>query len=379
MVDTIVSKARPRLKRQKPARPAEDAFTNPQMSLFQSFEPPEMVPARQSNAFALWDAMPLFHVSGKLMEQLREGGKYLPILRRQFGCDEQRYNLEIYPARLVDSNGEEKEYYPSRREELIADTLIKMMCEKGDGFYYEDGVLPRAGVCFTMYKLKAELRAAGHGCSTEALTRSLEILTRTVIEVSTLNGDAVCTTGLLSLSRVSKTQWLEDTDATCVALLNPLVADAVASGKYRQMNYDTLMSLKSQLARWIYRRICHNYRNASKVNTYTLKLSYVKRHTGFFEGKRLSAEIKIFIEAIDELVETNVVDPGYNRTNTADQRGVVRDITVVVRPTQEFIRDVISANARALRNAKQGALSKAPRGLQDLSEPMTEDSEVFIS
>lgn len=376
MADTIMQTPRRRVRRAKPTRPPDKAFDNPQMSLFQQFLTPEPVSPQCSNAFPMWDTMPLFHMTGKGMAQMRKSG-YLPILRRGFTYNSQQYSMEVYPARLLDQDGEEIEYYPSRREEIVADALLKMMSQQGDGFFYEDGSLPKAGVCFTMYQLKKELSASGHGCSNEVLQRSLEILTRTVIEISTRDGSAVCTTSLMSLSRVSKSDWIEDRDATCIAVFNPLLADAVACGQYRQINYETLMSIKSQLGRWIYKRLCHQYRNASKTHPYTLTLAYVRKHTGFLELKEPAAEQKAFLAAVGDLVSGNIIVEGFLSESTLDSRGRVRDIKVTMTPTKEFISEVVSANARATRNRQTGALSDQPRSLETLSDPVSEDSEVL--
>ena len=54
---------------------------------------------------------------------MREGGKYLPVLKREFEHKGDTYFLYIRPARLLYPNGAEMEHYPSPREELVEEAL----------------------------------------------------------------------------------------------------------------------------------------------------------------------------------------------------------------------------------------------------------------
>jgi len=77
----------------------------------------------------------------------------------------------IRPARIIYKNGDQKEYYPSPREELVEEDLRKIACDRLKGVYLDDG----AGVQFTLYELKKELRERGHDINSVDLVESLKI------------------------------------------------------------------------------------------------------------------------------------------------------------------------------------------------------------
>jgi hypothetical protein len=132
------------------------ARTQPrQLSSFQTFLSDE---ERYSNTIELFDAVPKYFSNHKIMASLREGGKYLPVLKRDFEHKGDTYILHIRPARLLYPNGAEMEHYPSPREELVEEALRKIASDRVKGVYLDDG----AGVQFTLYGLKKELKERGH-------------------------------------------------------------------------------------------------------------------------------------------------------------------------------------------------------------------------
>ena len=111
-----------------------------QLALFQTFVSDE---DRYSNTIELYDAVPKYFSNPKLMASLRKDGKFLLALKREFEHKGERYTLYIRPARVIYKNGDQKEYYPSPREELVEEALRKIACDRLKGVYLDDG----AGVC----------------------------------------------------------------------------------------------------------------------------------------------------------------------------------------------------------------------------------------
>ena len=87
-----------------------------QLTFFEQMLPEER---RFSNTIELYDFIPKY-VWGKVE---RVGGQFLKTLDREFECRDRRYSVKIHPARLPDKSGEEREYFPSKREELVEDAL----------------------------------------------------------------------------------------------------------------------------------------------------------------------------------------------------------------------------------------------------------------
>jgi len=80
-----------------------------QLLLFQSFLPDDASDDKYSNTIELYDAIPKYVTNPKLVEAMREGGKYLPLMKREFRHRGEAYHVMIRPARLVDREGTEKE------------------------------------------------------------------------------------------------------------------------------------------------------------------------------------------------------------------------------------------------------------------------------
>jgi hypothetical protein len=62
------------------------------------------------------------------------------------------------------------EFYPSYREELVEEALRKIACDRFNGVFLND----RAGVQFTLYELKKELKARGHSLNLPDILAALK-------------------------------------------------------------------------------------------------------------------------------------------------------------------------------------------------------------
>ena len=143
-----------------------------QLTLFQMFVPED---DKYSNTIEFYDAIPKYFTNKRQMTEIREGPEgreiYLPTLEREFKHQDVSYILKIKPARAENRHGNELEYYPSEQEELVEEALRKLACDRLNGVYLGPG----AGVQFTMYELREELRKRGHSMSHDELKRSLLI------------------------------------------------------------------------------------------------------------------------------------------------------------------------------------------------------------
>jgi hypothetical protein len=112
-----------------------------QLSLFELLLPEEK---KFSNTVELYDFIPKYHW-GKAK---RIEGEFLRALIREFECRGKKYKVKVDPAKITESDGISRDYYPSKREELVEDALRKLATE-GQGVFLDDA----AGVTFTIYQL----------------------------------------------------------------------------------------------------------------------------------------------------------------------------------------------------------------------------------
>lgn len=318
-----------------------------QMSLFQTFLSDG---DKYSNTIELYDAIPKYTVSRKL-KRLRENGKYLPILERTFAYKERNtgemvtYYVTIEPGRLKDQDDVEKEYYPTEREEFVEEALRKIAAaDRLSGIYLDD----HAGVQFTLKQLKKELAGQGHDMSLEKIVEALNICNKTHLSVKREDGANVLSAPIFPVAILpDRAAWLAAPRATCCYVqFNPLVTHSINHLTYRQFDYVTFMAYKSQLARWLHKRLSHNYINADYTNTYSLLASTMIRDSGTLNAHQFRDNISHIDAAVKELKEKRVL-ARYEKVIRHDRRGKkIEDVKYMLSPHYDFVAEMKAANKR---------------------------------
>jgi hypothetical protein len=333
-----------------------------QYELFQTFLPND--DDKYSNTIELYDAVPKYFASKTLMAAKREGAegreKYLPTLEREF-CytdratgEEGAYVVEIVPARVKDRHGNEKEYYPSGTEELVEEALRKIACDRCNGIYLND----KAGVQFTMYELREELRKRGHEMHLLDLIRSLTICRRAaiVIRKKGKKGEVYMDSAIFPTLIIAKRrEWEENPKGTyCYVEFNPLVTRSINRLTYRQFDYDTFMKYQLQLSRWFHKRLFHNFTNAELLRPYHLLLSTIVRDSGLVNSQRANDRVRVVERALAELQGKGVLY-GFEKEERRGKRNKLLDILYTLRPSMEFVSEMKRANKRSSQNYQNAA------------------------
>src|SRR4051812_21123796 len=260
--------------------PSAPEFENHQLNLFQNFlfnkdEERE----RLSNAIDLWDSIPRYSVSRQSMSKERIQGRFLEKDTATFQYRGRTYTRTIYPARVTDLDGEERDFYPSATEELIEDALRKLAIEQNAGYF--DRPNYRSGVVFSLYALRDELKRRGHSRSYQQIVQALNILARSIIEIrceDRKNGEASTQSPFLpSLTAVSRKKLQDDPKASWAVQFHPLVTGSIDKVTYRQFNYHVMMSHSTQLARWLHKQLVLKYTFADLTKPFETRYSTIKR------------------------------------------------------------------------------------------------------
>ncbi len=336
------------VKDDKSSPPEKKSFAGKQLDLFQDFlcnTPEER--ERLSNTIELWDAVPKYFLNRRRQGGLRKDG-YLPTASRDFVFKNQNLTVKIRPARVT-VDGQDKEYYPSPREELVEDALRKLASNKGHGYLDSD----RSGVSFTLHELRKELKKRGHTLSYYEVVESIEILSSAKIEISSLDGKSMYKTSpLTSLIAVSKHDLKKDPTSRWYADFSALVTEGIKKIKYRQYNYDLMMSHKGQLARWLHKRLSHNYVQASLLHSYTITMETISRDSGLLDCKRSNDNKRKLEQSLKELVGSQVL-MRYESEEVRGTRNALLDIKYVLFPDHDFVAETKRANKRVLNNEEQ--------------------------
>ena len=329
--------------------PPNAAFTGTQLSLFQSFLcNTNEERARLSNTIELWDGVPKYFVSRQEMTKHREKG-LLPTLERDFQYKNRSFTVRIRPARLTDENRKDKEFYPSAREELVEDALRKIGAEQNCGFLDTTD----SGVVFTLHILRRELKRQGHTLSYQQVVESLDVMVGCLIKIQAKDGRGDYQSPILSgLIRVSQQRRREDPTARWIAYFNPLVTQSIRALTFRQYNYHAMMSHTTQLARWIHKRLAHNYVNANILTPYTVRFSSIQRDSGLLEYKRQRDAVRKLDEALEELRSQHVLS-SFKKEEVKGERNRILNVSYTLSPTHDFVKQIKAANRRQSNDQKQ--------------------------
>ena len=317
--------------------------TPDQLSLFQTFLDDDCDP--YSNTIEFYDVVPKYFASKQRMAALRKDGIYLPTLTYDFRYNDGWYTVEITPARLKDKRGVEKEYYPTQREELVEEALKKIACDKLNGVFLNG----EAGVQFTIWELREELRRQGHGMSWPDLMDALQICRKSSITITAKDtpSEVYLSASIFPvLSLVSRRDWEADPKQTrCYVQFNPLVTYSLNKVTYRQFNYTTFMGLTRQLSRYLFKRLSHLYTNASWDHPYHILLSTLVRDSQLINAKRVRDQVRYVDTVMTEFKEKGILS-SFDKDVRFSARNAIVDVKYTLHPDIIFSREMKKANRR---------------------------------
>jgi hypothetical protein len=316
-----------------------------QLELFQHLLPDE---DRYSNTLELYDATPRFFPSPKKMASMRENGKYLGTLRRPFCFRNKNYTLEIRPGRITTKHEEDIEYYPSEREQFVEEALWKIAHDRAKGCYLDRMV----SVEFTLYELRNELAKRGHSIHFDALFDSLSILNRCNITLRNESGRSIFSSAIFPVLLVSSREdWLKNPKGTkCYVQFNVLATKSLSSINYRLFDYVKFMEIDMMLARWLFKRLSHNFIQAKLVGEpYTIKASTIVRDSGLVNCESFRFNVRSIDETLEELKNKRIIHRySKSKVNDPHDKRKTSDVIYQLFPTREFVDEIVNANRRSL-------------------------------
>lgn len=286
-----------------------------------------------SQSVELYDFIPKY-VWGKVE---RLNGKFLDSLKREFECRGKRYQLTLMPARL-EIGDEFKEFYPSRREELVEDALRKLMTERQSVML--DG---EAGLSFTLYQLQKELKEEGHTYSYDELKDAIRVLNSTDLILKDDKGEVE-----VAFSPVESYGFAGDgAETKTFVRFSPLVTHSIKSGSFRLLNYGKVMSYRSVIARQLHKRMSHHFIQASLMESYEIMLTTIIRDFGLTAQKRIQQNLTEVEKAIEELKSKNVIlNAKIEKFFESSPRPKLINVKISFQPHPEFVGEVKRANAK---------------------------------
>lgn len=308
-----------------------------QMELFQSLLPEDK---QFSNTIEFYDFCPKY-VYWRT-ERLQD--KFLDRIERDFECRGQKYNIAIDPAKIKDSDGVVRDYFPGTVEELVEDALRKLAVD-GHGLFLDD----QAAVTFTLYELQQELAKTGHTYSLDQIKKALMVCVGTTIHLTTESGETVFSDHLFeTVGLNTREDWKGQGKKTkAFVRFNSLVTKSIKEGSWRQFNYEISMRFKSVVSRQLNKRLSHNFTYANMAHDFNISLSTMLRDFGLTPYEYMRDNLRHVTKALDEMVEKRVIRK-YEIKNVydANRKNKLVDAVILVKPDLDFVNLTIRSNVK---------------------------------
>lgn len=379
------------------AKPAK----SPQLALFELLDSSD---TEYSNTIELYDALP----KGLWPSKVKRGKKAeaaaaeaagqnvtlndeIPrVITTPFKSRGTSYQLKVKPA-IVERPGENGTtisviLYPGTREELVEEALRKFAVQ-GQGFENENN--REVGVFFTVNQLRKELARTGHSYSAQEILEALDIMSSSLIEVSqagrSRSRDTVRGNMLTSLMLTTRGEYLENASTKCYATFHPLVTQGIRTQQFRIYDYSVSMTLKSDLARYMYKRMSHYWVQASLDHPYEFKLTTFLSASPRGLSDRMKDNLRAMRNALQCLVDSDVILPKWEENmlkNPSDKR-VVDEVEFKLLPSNAFVKFMMKANKRQSVIRGESALAEArkslkgPKGSSEGAGQQEENDQVF--
>ena len=333
---------------------SDDAFSNSQMTLFQTFLSNNKNNDSFSNAIDFWDSTPRFSISRQRQEKLRLIGGFLPIASIEFHYRGGTYTANIRPARLELKNeegkpsGETIEYYPSAREEIIELALRKITAVQNSGYFDKSSF--RSGCRFTLYQLRQELKEKGHSLRYDELMEGLKILSLSRIEIvgegKELSNFCAISSYLPSLITVTRQEFDTDAKAKCWVQFHPLVTNSIQQLSYRQFNYCRLMNCRTQLARWLLNNLVMKYTQASFATSFDIRYSTIKRDSALLDGYKVQRQAIAVLDKTWKEIKSLKLLMVIEKIEQRGKNKKLEDIIYTLYPSPDFVAEQKASNRR---------------------------------
>jgi hypothetical protein len=325
----------------------------------------------QSRTFDLFDALPKFHFSKQReITNIDELAIY-----RSTKYKNREYITALTPAIITNFKTKKtKAIFPGEREELIERALRKMAVQKmmESQEYLATSQRDFLKLTCTLYQLRKELADSGHDLPFDKIKEGLEVLSGAMLIIETdaderIHGMKSAILPNLSYSYDKK----DESGRTCYisVTFHALAVEAIKKLAHYPINYSRVMTLPSPLARWLYTRVSHNYRQASRNllsdKGWTISLETILNESGIVREPRLRDSISTVRSALEELKLSGALSklkpyeerPHYDEERKIRGQKPITNVHWTLHPSSQLVTEIIDGNDK-MAKARTALASK---------------------
>jgi hypothetical protein len=236
-----------------------------QLELFKEFQ---LGPVHLSRVLPSWDLLfPFLFTKTKALPPDTKVSE-IPSRSYDIATPAAKIRITVSPAFMAEKGQQRPQViYAGEREELVATALRALLTRGEINAQIDEIPSPRTGetrsvivLAFYVRQVSKELTRTNHTFSHTEIDQALEVLAKTHFSLENfLEGED--SEKAPSIPYYQK--YLKKGDKR-VIYLNEIEASQLIRGAYRAINNDLMLRLRSGLARWIYKYIHSEHRNAQK-------------------------------------------------------------------------------------------------------------------
>jgi hypothetical protein len=277
--------------------------------------------------------------------------------------------------------------FPAEREEIIEDTIRHMVITGeaescGNGLFY-----------FRLSQLRDKLKRENHSMSLAEIKEALTLCNKVNLSIRSQDGSLSFSSSIFPLLAIGieaskireEVRRNAETDGDspngkrramivsdpetwgCVVSFHHLVNFSIDNLRFRKMNYARGLTIKSPLARFLYKRMSLYWTQASPSHPYQFLLESMLSQAPAKTYGRIYEKQRAMVNALDALIKSSALE-SYEFEKIKEGRQWVNTAFKLV-PHPSFVSDIISANWQAKINIKQAEGVSNP-SLEDLADPI---------
>lgn len=333
------------MPKKPPPKPPTEAVPSLQYDMFSNFLDNDK--GNMSNLVEVWQSIPKYFLTPHQTKQLRTKDGLAQPYKLEYTTRAQSgevvsFTVKIQPALIEQKDGTSKAFFPSVTEELVEEALKKIFATQVSGMHVPEKL--QSWVKFSIKAIEKELKETGRTRNHNEIKHALEVMRNCNIIVYREGKEIYNEKILSSYVAVSREEYLDDSDALHLVRLPSLISEGINSLRYKQFNYERLMSCDYQLTRWLYQRFISRYTQADHYNSYHFKFSDIQQSSGLLMQANPRHNRVKMLEALDELREKQVL-LGYEVKEHKEGRKIC-EVTYEVRPHPIFVKEQKAANKR---------------------------------
>lgn len=330
-----------RKQRKSPKRPPELQIENFQLNLFSQFVTNDI--SEVSNTVEIWESIPKYFFTPRQVTKLRTDDGLAKPYQWEYKYNNTPCMIKIQPALIEQEHGNFKAFFPGITEELVEETLKKILTVQNCGFHNTEST--ETWVRFTLRMVQRELKARGRSRSITEIKHAIEVMSSCILTFYKEGKETWKGSILQDLVTVDREEYIADTDSHHICRLPLFISHAINQLEYRQFNYDRLMSCDEQLTRWLYKRLINRFRQASYITDYSIMYSEIKKNSGLLQQNRERDNREKVVSAFDELQEKGVIL--FYETDDRKKGRSICDVKYTIKAAPDFIKEQKAANKRA--------------------------------